>query len=574
MKILHLHSREAMKTLREGRTLAEGESPEAMVARVLDAVLGVETVFGTPRFEIDVFRVKVEEVLTRGLAILGTPLLTNAGRKNAALSSCIAVPIDTKRPLKSSLPIIEAHYGQNMGSGYNLDDQPDPVAAVEQLNDHAARVQDAGGCERPIALMAHVDIDHPKVFEFASMKSTRNDIVHLNLSINTSSEFMQALEAGSPYQLRDGSTIEARALWQAIVEAACKCGDPGLLFLERFRADDPTPTLSTYSTTAPCAEVGLAPGEACVFGYVNVAAFFGRSGGDRFDFEGLGQTAATLTRVLDDALEVSLAAYPHQKSRIVMGGKRKIGIGVVGYADLLVRLGLSYGSERAVNLLQDILLTIALRSKRASVELSSSRGPFPAFPTSRLAGRDFLVSKYGSLESSVVSAADWREIDRLIQSRGIRNASTTALPPSGRTAILLGSSPSIEPWFSLLGSDGNAKPLVLAALDRAGVSPELRHAVLAVVRATGTSQKIQELPADLRMTLRRAVEIPASEHVLVSAVATRCVDEGVSKTINLPGTATHDTVSSAFLQAWRSGMKAISVYRDGSRVNQPEALSG
>jgi ribonucleoside-diphosphate reductase alpha chain len=560
------YSPDARAVLQGGGILAEGETPDDMITRVLDALVGVELAFGTSPWDIETFKEEAAEILRGRLATLGTPILTNAGREPAALSACISIsPVESPR-------IIEAHYRQCMGGGYDLDEVEDPVATVRKLNAQAAELTARGGLRRPIANMASLPIDHPRVLEFATLKAARDDIRHFNLSVAVTPKFMRAREDGTAFTLRDGTRVDAGSMWATFAECAWRGGEPGLIFPDRFDADNPTPSLGAYGTTAPCGEVGLALGEACIFGYLNHPAFLTAGG---VDFALLPRTTATMVRLLDDAVEVSLPVYPTERSRTIMGAKRKIGIGVCGYADLLVRLGLPYGSEGATRLLRDILTTISYHSKRASVALAAARGSFPAFSTSRfLADDGFLMAKYGRLKASVVSAAEWASLDKAIRAGGIRNAVTTALPPSGRSARLLDASSSIEPWFGLLGRAGEPKPALVAAIEAAGLSAADRDAVLETVRASGTCQGCDELPLGLREVLRRAVEIPAAEHLRVVAEAGRSVDEGASKTINLPREASAAAVESMFDDAWRLDLKAISVYRDGSRANQPEGLSG
>jgi ribonucleoside-diphosphate reductase alpha chain len=405
------------------------------------------------------------------------------------------------------------------------------------------------------------------VLEFVRLKTTRDDIVHFNLSVNLTTSFMSALERGASFRLRDGREHAASAIWEEIVDAAWASGDPGVMFLSRFNADNPTPRLAEYTTTAPCAEVALAPGEACIFGYVNVDAFGDSRGG--VDHQGVAEAAAVLTRVLDDAVETSLSEYPGDRSRWIMGAKRKIGIGICGYADLLVRLGLPYASAPSLEILRDLLLTITLHSKLASVELAAARGPFPAFALSTLQ-RPAFRKKYGELESSIVTRADWDTLDRQIARWGIRNATTTALPPSGRSAILLGASTSIEPWFTLRANGGKAKKKIVDALRDA--PEDAADAALSAIASTGSVQDCAALPERTRLVLRRAAELQTSEHLAVVAQAGRCLDDGASKTINLRAAAPRAEVDFAFREAWRLGLKAVSVYRDGCRADQPESL--
>ncbi len=567
------YSPAALHVLRTGNILAVDERPHEFVDRVLDAVFAPEHELGTPLAEVTRLREQFAGHMAGKLVTLGTPLLTNAGRVDGrALSSCVAVPVDLRAPLTAVTPVIESYYEQNMGSGFDLDPVEDPMAVLVALDEHAERLAAAELYERYIGNMANLSIDHPRVHEFVTFKASGHPLSHFNLSVNVSQRFMDALAADDAFVLRDGTRLRAWELWDAIVEAAWRCGDPGLLFLERYDADNPTPLTGRYVTTAPCAEVALAPGESCVFGYVNLAAL---ARDQAVDHELLREVVAALTRVLDNALQVSLAGYPTITSRSVMAAKRKIGIGVCGYADLLVRLRVPYGSARAAEILEDILTLITYESKVASARLAADRGSFTAFPASRYASdATFLSAKYGRIRSSTVAPDAWERLDATIRERGeLRNASTTALPPSGRSALLLDASTSIEPWFGVVNFDGAVKADLANWIHRL-YPGDTAEATLAAISRQGTCQLPDRVAAEVREVVRCAAEVSPLAHLRIVAVASRCVDEAASKTINLPAAARPGVVRDVFLSAWQSGLKAISVYRDGTAGQQPEVLGG
>ena len=451
---------------------------------------------------------------------------------------------------------------------------------LDLLNRHAAQETATGGYDRYIGNMANLDIDHPRVAAFAATKTERRDVRHFNLSLNVTEAFIGALEEGRPFPLRDGTAVDPRELWETVVRSAWRCGDPGLLFLERFNEDNPTPSLGRYTTTAPCAEVALTPGESCVFGYVNLGGLVRHRTGDRagppeVDDELLRRVVTVTTRVLDNVLEASLARYPAQRSVDVMGAKRKIGLGVCGFADLLVALRVPYDSPEAAGLLEEVLASISFYSKLASLELAARRGSFPEFPRSRYASGGFLRRKYGALRGLCIGPADWEALDEEIRRRGLlRHASTTALPPSGRSALLLDASTSIEPWFSLLGADGAARPALRALVEEVCQAPGEARATLEAITRAGTCQLPGWVPDAVRRVVKRAAEVAPRDHLAVAAAATRAVDEAASKTINLPRSAGPEVVDDVFRRAWRMGLKAISVYRDGSLEAQPEPLAG
>ena len=571
----------ALAVLQEGRIVAPGESPAALMERLVPAVFAAEAAFGTPAAAQDALSAEFADLFARKLVTLGSPTLTNAGRyPDSALGSCVAVPVDLRQPFARVRRLIEAYYAQNMGSGFDLSEVDEPGTVLDLLNRHAAQEAATGAYDRYIGNMANLDIDHPRVAAFAATKTERRDVRHFNLSLNVTAAFMGALEVGRPFPLRDGTDVDPRGLWETIVRSAWRCGDPGLLFLERFNEDNPTPSLGRYTTTAPCAEVALTPGESCVFGYVNLGGLVRYRAGDRagppvVDDELLRRVVTVMTRVLDNVLEASLARYPAQRSVDVMGAKRKIGIGICGFADLLVALRVPYDSPAAARLLEEVLASISFYSKLASVELATQRGSFPEFSRSRYASGGFLRRKYGALRGLRIGPADWETLDEEIRRRGLlRHASTTALPPSGRSALLLDASTSIEPWFSVLSADGAPRPALRALVEEACPLPGEAHATLETITREGTCQVPGRVPDAVRRVVKRAAEVAPRDHVAVAAAATRAVDEAASKTINLPRGAEPEVVDDVFRLAWRSGLKAISVYRDGSLEAQPESLAG
>jgi ribonucleoside-diphosphate reductase alpha chain len=571
----------ALAVLRGGRIVAPDESAAALVERLVPAVFAVETAFGTPAAVRDALSAEFADLFARKLVTLGSPTLTNAGRHpDSALGSCVAVPVDLRQPFGRVRRLIEAYYAQNMGSGFDLSEVDDPVAVLDRLNGHAARETATGAYDRYIGNMANLDIDHPRVVAFASTKAERRDVRHFNLSLNVTEAFMAALEDGQPFRLRDGTEVDPRGLWETIVRSAWRCGDPGLLFLERFNEDNPTPSLGRYTTTAPCAEVALTPGESCVFGYVNLGGLVRPRAGDPagapvVDDELLRRVVTVITRVLDNVLEASLTRYPARRSADVMQAKRKIGVGVCGFADLLVALRVPYDSPEAARLLEEVLASISFYSKLASVELAARRGSFPEFTRSRYAAGGFLRRKYGALRGLWIGPPDWDALDEEIRSRGLlRHASTTALPPSGRSALLLDASTSIEPWFSVLSDAGVPRPAIRALVEEVCPAPGEARAILEAIAQAGTCQVPGRVPDAVRRVVKRAAEVAPRDHLAVVAAATRAVDEAASKTINLPRGAGPEVVDDVFRLAWHMGLKAISVYRDGSLEAQPEPLAG
>jgi ribonucleoside-diphosphate reductase alpha chain len=491
----------------------------------------------------------LESLIAAGVCVLGSPLLTNVAFDKASMGSCAAVPLPIGEFGALHAEAAASHYRLNMGSGFCLDSTVDPVSMLQALNAHASELTKRRACQRYIGNMAHLSVHHPRIRDFIAAKVARADLLHFNISVDVSDAFMDAVERDAGYQLWDGTVGSARRVWSDISECAWLCGDPGIISLGRFNAGNALPVASPYVTTAPCAEVGLAPGETCVFGYINLAACLKvRSETFAIDDGMLIRAAQVLTRVLDDAVQDSISGTTNPQTSNVMSLNRKIGIGVCGFADALIMLNLEYGSEEACAWLNQALSIVDYASKQASVELSSQRGPFGAFASSRYAVDSTFLARKRERASSP-GEATWLELEHEVRRWGLRNVMTTALPPSGRTSLLLGVNGSIEPFLSF---DVTAHaPLICRHLRNC----ECEH---------GEQVPSQDVPnATCRSPLfRTAVEIGPYEHLAVLFEAAALVDDGVSKTINLPDDTSSAGVSDVLLAAWQGGLKAVSVFRN------------
>lgn len=567
---------EAIRVLKHGNILKENETVEELIDRVMTSVFEIESKFNTPTHEIELLKSEFKEYFIEKLVTLGSPTLTNAGRNDSmALSSCVAIPVDLREPFEVIEPLIEEYYYQNMGSGFNLSQADDPVRTILAINEHAIKRTKSESYFRYIGNMGNLDITHPKILEFVSLKTRNKDILHLNLSVNVTSDFINALRSEKSYRLSNGEIIDARLVWENIIHSAWDCGDPGLLFMDRFNADNPTPELGKFTTTAPCAEVGLAPGESCVFAYINLSKFCRKEDYSnlKFDFALLEKVVPLTTRALDNCLEISLQNYPSPVSKKIMSGKRKVGIGVCGFSDLLIKMDIPYASNESIQLLQDILVTISYFSKKESVILGKKRGSFGGILHSRyIMEENYLTSKYEKLQGSRIPISKWHGLDVEIKNNmDLRNSTTTALPPSGRSALILDASNSIEPLFSFVGADGQLRESVLSYLNDMIKTSE-KEIIISSLLSSGSAQRLA-LPFHVANVLKRAIELTPDEQLKVVAAALSCLDEGASKTVNLRNSASIEDVSKTFFSAWDLGLKAISIYRDGSKFSQPETLS-
>jgi ribonucleoside-diphosphate reductase alpha chain len=574
---LYNPSGKAWEVMVEGAILSPDELPQDLLKRVIDTLFSVELSFHVAPKRIEQLKYEFAEYLVNGFCMPGTPVLTNAGRYETALSSCAIVPVDLRAPgdMQAEQRIC-SYYRQNMGSGFNFTASPQPVALLRWLDNLSAQEAATGNYDRYIGNMGLLHISHPEIEEFIRCKRGKS-MDHFNISVDVTEQFMDSVKQKAYFPLSDGTAIRASDLFRQIAENAWYNGDPGLIFLERMNRDNPVAQLSEYVGTPPCAETGLAEGETCHFGSLNLSKFVHGHGRDAaIDYEKLQSVTQLLTRVLDDAVEYSISRYPTKVSADIAQMKRRIGIGVCGLADMLLAFDLPYDAPEARSLTRDILSFINYTSKWASVELAQERGSCTAmnFPSSNayLSGR-FLEEKYACQPTTTVSAEAWTTLAQAIREKGLRNISTTALPPTGRVALLLDTTSSIEPFLSIFDGKGNIRQTIKDYLMRKVQGDELFFEEICWQAArSGSFQRITSLPAAVRDRLKVAKEIAGAAQVrMVAEVAGihGVIDESASKTVNLPHEATVDDVEHIFMLAYDLGVKNISVYRDKTMVGQP-----
>ena len=512
----------------------------------------------------------------RGDIVFSTPILTNAGRYgDRPLSACIVPPVALNGDRDVLFRTIDTCHRHGMGTGFNLDTADDPVKTLRELNDVAVIGSLSGEEDRPVGNMAILSIGHPKILDFISAKLSADDAPYdwkFNISVNIPGAFMRVLANGGSWRLRDGKTILARRLFTHIAEAAHACGDPGVMFMERFERDNPTPDIGRYDSIAPCAEIGLVPGETCQFGYINLGNFVVRTPlGSSIQFDRLAEAVHLMVRALDNALEVSIERYGLGASRAVMGAKRKIGVGVCGLADLLALMELPYDSDQAVVMAKEVLSFVNYESKIASIRLAAERGSFTGMHSQTcryLSNPSIVEERYAQHSTSSVSGQTWASLgQRIRDERQLRNCATTALPPTGRSAPIVGASTGIEPFFNLSGA-GKA----YGELRRQLAVTKCASTIVEQIAQRGSVSGIGEVADEIRRVFRTAKEISPMAHVRMAAAAQTFVDEAVSKTINLAAETSVEGVASVYWSGYKAGLKTVSIYRDGSRKIQPYAL--
>lgn len=548
-----------------------GETPEQMLARV--AWLGgmvEQKFFSADAHHAGTFSDAILELLYAKRFVPSTPILTNAWRHEKPLSACTVPPVNLRDDLLKIIPIIDTIRLEGMGTGYDFDECDKPIEVLRFLNDRSNALQDSEAQERPVGNMWVMSIYNPHIIEFINIKRWADAAGVrwiFNLSINIDEAFMHAVEHDETITLRDWRTLRAKYLFDLIAESAWECADPGLVFLDRLNVDNTTPNVGAYTTTAPCGEVWLAPGETCQFGYVNCGAFIKDWG---IDYDALQKAVRLIIQYLDDALEYSLSAYSTPESIAIMSQKRKIGIGICGFADMLIALWIPYDSPEAEKTLGNMLSFINFESKKCSLDLAKKRWKFWAFDDSQyMYPHSFISRKYVPHPTDTVSTRDREVLDRNIQSTWLRNSTTLILPPTWRSSLVFDASPQIEPIFNLR-ADGTSqlRPDLLMYLAKHWLHPQLSS----LISQWQSVQHLGSAHVQLMDLFRTSTELPISAHLNIVQTAQRYTDEAVSKTVNLPADATIADVQGIYMYAFKNWFKWVTVYRDWSKSFQPKDL--
>jgi ribonucleoside-diphosphate reductase alpha chain len=532
------------------------ETPEAMFRRVARTVAEGEPDAG----EREAAAERFFHALARLDFLPNSPTLMNAGTALGQMSACFVLPVpDSIEGIFNAVKHMAIIHQSGGGTGFsfsNIRPRDDLVASTGgsasgpvsfmRVFDMATDVVRQGGRRRG-ANMGILRADHPDIRDFIAVKTEGRAFRNFNLSVAAPDRFMRAVRGGGTVQLINPRTHEpteetdAAELFDLIADAAWRCGDPGLVFIDRVNDAHPLPHPGRIESTNPCGEQPLLPYESCVLGSVNLVRMLR---GDRIDWAKLRETVRLGVRFLDDVIDAQ--TYPLAEIERMTRRTRKIGLGLMGFADMLIRMGIPYASDDALRTAEDVMRTITETGTAASVELAEARGPFPAFEGSR-----------------------WDEAGR----DPLRNATVTTIAPTGTISIIAGVSSGIEPVFALSYFrrvlDGQTlleeHPIFVEAAKKHGCySREL----IADIARRGSVQGLDSVPDELQRLFACALDIDPARHVRMQAAFQKHTHNAVSKTINLPEKATVDHVKQAYLDACELGCKGITVYRYGCKKEQ------
>ncbi len=542
------------------------ETPTGLFRRVAAAVAAAEKKFD-PAADAAALEEAFFKLMSRLEFLPNTPTLMNAGTPLGQLSACFVLPVeDSIVGIFDTLKDMAVIHQSGGGTGFSfsrLRPKGDVVRSTHgvasgpvsfmKIFDAATGVMKQGGKRRG-ANMGILNADHPDVMEFVQAKSDGVTLSNFNISVGAGDAFLEAAAKNKPWALvnprtgRDARSVNADRLYDMIIDNAWSTGDPGLIFLDEINRRNPTPNLGRFEATNPCGELPLLPYESCNLGSINLDKMISDG---KIDWRKLEDTVRLTIRFLDNVIEANVFPLP-QIEQITRRGNRKVGLGVMGFADALVRLGIPYNSEEALEAGENLIKFIAEKAIATSAELAAGRGSFPNFKGS-------IYDKPGG--------------------PGRRNATVLSIAPTGTISIIAGCSSGIEPLFALAFvrnvMEGTrlleVNPLFeKVARERRFYSPELMEAIA----GQGTLRGIAGVPEDVRRVFVTDWDIKPEWHVRMQAVFQKYTDNSVSKTVNLPTEATPADVRRIYDLAHQFGCKGITIYRYGSKKQQVLNLAG
>ncbi len=534
------------------------ETPEQMFRRVASNIAAVDETYGADSKQVKNLEGKIYNIMSDFDFLPNSPTLMNAGRKYQQLAACFVLPIeDSIESIFGTLKNAAIIHQSGGGTGFsfsNLRPKGDPVKSSNgvasgpvsfmKIYDAAAEQIKQGGMRRG-ANMGILRVDHPDIIDFITVKDDPTILTNFNISVAITDEFMEAVDQKRTYSVINPRTnqvvreLVAKKIFDLLVLMAWKNADPGVIFIDTINKANPTPHAGKIESTNPCGEVPLLPWSACNLGSINVSNFV-KNG--KVDYNRLSEIVDLAVHFLDNVIDAG--KYPLEQIDKVVKQNRKVGLGIMGFADLLIQLSVVYGSNRSFEIADEIMEFINKRAHQKSEQLAEKRGVFPNYE--------------GSIYEGKVK---------------LRNATLTSIAPTGTISILAGCSSSIETIFAVVFRreilDGQVFYDVNPHFEKIAKERGFYStALMEKIANQGVVSNLTEIPKEIRDIFATALEVSPEEHVKMQATFQKHVDNAVSKTVNLPSSATPKDIERIFLLAHDLGCKGITVYRYGSKEHQ------